>query len=88
MADTVRCWLAERTYDDRNLVTLAYATPDGERVLRQECSANLLSRGGGVTAAVDVDPDRLAPVADETTRERYAAEVERVSAERAPDETV
>ncbi|WP_254536164.1 hypothetical protein [Halomarina litorea] len=83
---TVRLWLVERDYDSRNLVTLVYATPDGERYLRQERSAHLLK--DGVTAAVDTAPSDLTVVDDEETRERYAAEADRMRDRHAPDETV
>lgn len=85
---TVRCWLVERTFDDRNLVTLVYATPDGERYQRRERSANSLRAGTGVTAAVDVAPAELEPVADPDTRDRYATEAERVARSHDPDETL
>ena len=75
--ETVQLWLVERDYDDRNLVTLVYATPDGERFQRHERSAHLLSRQG-VTAATEADPSDLEAVDDDETRERYAEEVERV----------
>jgi hypothetical protein len=83
----VQVWLVERDYDDRNLVTLVYATPDGERYQRHERSAHLLSRQG-VTAATDAAPDDLEPVDDETTRERYAEEVERMRERHDPDDSV
>jgi len=85
--DTVQLWLVERSYDTRNLITLIYATPDGERYLQKERSAHLLS-GDGVTVAVDVTPDELAPVGDEETRERYEQEAQRMRERHAPDETV
>lgn len=87
-ADSVRLWLVERDYDDRNLVTLIYATPDGERYHQREQSAHLLSQGDGVTAAVDADPDDLAAVGDEATRERYASEVERMRERHDPGDSV
>lgn len=86
--ETVRAWLVERSYDDRNLITLVYATPDGGRVLRKEQSATVMhQRGREVTAAVDVTPDALTAV-DPEDRERYAAEVERMRARHEPDEEV
>jgi hypothetical protein len=85
--EAVQVWLVERDYDDRNLVTLVYATPDGDRYQRHERSAHLLSRQG-VGAATDADPDDLEPVDDEERRERYAAEVERMRDRHDPDETV
>lgn len=84
MTDT-RAWLVERGYDDRGLITLVYATPDGERSLRREVSSALLD---GVTAAIDVDPDRLEPVDDADTRERYAHEAARMRERHDPDEAV
>lgn len=86
-ADTVQVWLVERDYDDRNLVTLVYATPDGERYQRHERSAHLLSNQG-VTAATDADPGDLEPVDDDGTCERYAEEVARVRERHDPDDTI
>jgi hypothetical protein len=87
-ADTVRCWLVERTYTDRGLVDMTYATPDGSRAHRRQVSATVLrQRGTGTTAAVAVGPSELEPVDDER-RERYAAEVGRVRADHDPDDEV
>ena len=85
--DTVQLWLVERDYDDRNLVTLVYATPDGERYQRHERSAHLLSRQG-VTAATEADPDDLESVDDEERRDRYAREVERMCERHDPGDDV
>lgn len=88
-SDSVRAWLVERGYDDRGVITLVYATPDGERIHRRGQSATVMrQRGNDVTAAVDVDPEDLEPVDDEETRERYAAEAGRVAERRDPDEAV
>ncbi|MFB6089910.1 MAG: hypothetical protein ABEJ97_02520 [Halobellus sp.] len=88
-AGTVRCWLAERTYTDRGLVDMVYATPDGSRVRRKQVSTTVMrQRGSGTAAAVDVDRDDLEPVDDEATRERYAAEVERVREQHDPDDEI
>ena len=85
--ETVRAWLVERSYDDRNLITLVYATPDGTRALRKEQSATVMhQQGSRVTAAVDVAPDALSPVDDD--RERYAAEADRMREQHAPDDEV
>lgn len=86
MTDEIRCWLVDRSYDDKGLLTLAYATPDGERVYRRELAAAAASRID-VTAARDVEPDRLEPVEDED-RERYAAEAERMAERHEPDDAV
>ncbi|SFL39317.1 hypothetical protein SAMN04487950_3612 [Halogranum rubrum] len=85
--ETVQLWLVERTYDDRNLITLVYATPDGEQMLQKEIAATLMQqRGTGATAAIDVEPDRLNDTPDEETRERYATEAERTAEQYDPDE--
>lgn len=85
--ETERAWMVERSYDSRNLVTLVYATPDGERYLQKELSANMLPQVA-TTAAIDVEPDRLADVADDETRERYAEEAARMADQHDPDEEV
>lgn len=87
MAETVRVWLVEREYDDKGLVRLVYATPDGNRRRVSERSANML-RDGGVTAAMDADPERLDDVTDPETAERYRDEVERVRDRHDPDEAI
>lgn len=85
--DTVRCWLVERDYNDKGLVTLVYATPDGERCLQSNRSSTMLTRQD-VTAATDADPERLRPVEDAATRDRYASEVDRMRERHDPDEAV
>lgn len=86
--ETIRCWLVERSsYGDERMVTLVYATPAGDRQLTKQLSPNLLMRKR-VTAAVDVEPERLEPVADDETRERYAAEAERMAERHEPDAEV
>ena len=87
MTETERCWLVERDYFDEDLVTLVYATPDGSRHLTQQLSTALLGKKPP-TAAKDVETDRLEPVADEETRERYATEAERMATQHDPDDRV
>ncbi|MFP8955540.1 hypothetical protein ACLI4Y_02345 [Natrialbaceae archaeon A-CW3] len=84
--DTIRCWLVERTFDDRNLVTTVYATPDGSRYRQREQSATALRNGSPVTAATDIEVANLEPVPDTETQERYASEASRVAAEHDPDD--
>jgi hypothetical protein len=85
---TVRCWLVERSsFGDERMVTLVYAPPSGDRHVKQQLSPNLLRRKR-VTAATDVEPDRLEPVADSETQERYAAEADRMARNHDPDEEV
>ena len=87
--DAVRCWLVERTYTDRGLVDMVYATPDGSHVRRKQLSTTIMrQRGSGTSAAVDVERADLDPVDDETVRERYAAEVERMRKQYDPDDEV
>ena len=86
MADDERVWLVERSYSDKGLVTIVYATTDGERHLRKQLSSNMLARTD-VTAAEDVDPDRLTPT-DPDDRERYAAEASRMAETHDPEDTV
>ncbi len=87
MPDTERLWLVEREYDDESLVELVYATPDGSGCVVKHLSVQLL-RSKEITAAIDADPDRVDPVGDEATRERYASEVERVSEHNDPDDVL
>lgn len=87
MPETVECWLVERSYNDRDLVTLVYATPDGERARTKEIPMTAIANGGiVVTAAKRVDDEDLEPVDDEGTRDRYREEVERVRSDHAPDD--
>ena len=84
---TQRCWLVERTFDDRNLVRLVYATPDGTRYQQRERAATSLERSP-VTAAVDVDAAALERTPDEETRDRYAGEASRTAEQYEPDEPI
>ncbi|PSQ11824.1 hypothetical protein BRC93_04045 [Halobacteriales archaeon QS_5_70_15] len=84
--ERVRAWLVERDYDDRGLVSVVYATPDGERALRRELSARMLQRDP-TTAAREVPVPDLEPV-PEADRERYRREAERVRGNHRPDEEI
>ena len=87
--DTVRCWLVERTYTDRGLVDMVYATPDGSQHRRKQVSTTIMrQRGVGTTAAVDVDRDELEPVDGSETQKRYASEVERMREQYDPGDEV
>ena len=85
--EEVRVWLVERTYTDKGLVTLVYATPDGERAVTKQRSEQMLARTE-ITAAADVDPDTLEPVAEAEMVARYAAEVERMRESHEPGDAV
>jgi len=82
----VRTWLVERDYDDRGLVSVVYATEDGERALRRELSARLLERDP-TTAAREVPVADLEPV-PEVDRERYRREAARVRENHDPNEEI
>jgi hypothetical protein len=84
--DSVRCWLVDRQSRDENLVTLVYATPDGERHLTKQLSFQLLSRQP-TTAAVDADPEKLEPTAADE-RDRYATQAQSMAEQHDPDDEV
>jgi hypothetical protein len=85
MAET-RVWLVERAYNDKGMVRLVYATTDGDRYLRKQLSERMLMQRD-VTAAVDVDDDRLEDTADEN-RQRYADEASRMADQHDPDDAI
>ncbi|WP_440766374.1 hypothetical protein [Natronorubrum sp. DTA7] len=85
---TVQCWLVERTFDDRNLVTIVYATPDGSRYQQRERSATSLRTGSEVTAATEIPETELESVPDDETRKRYAEEAERTAEQYDPGEPI
>ena len=87
-ADTVRVWLVERDYDDRDLITLVYATPDGKRMIQKEQAASTIARGNGITAAREVEVDRLETVPTADLTERYASEAARVMESNDPDDPI
>jgi len=87
MTETVQCWLVERDYWDKNLVTLVYATPDGERAQTSQRSTTMLRRDPP-TAATEVPVEDLEQVTDEDERDRYAREVERVRDQCGPEDEI
>ncbi|PSQ51514.1 hypothetical protein BRD12_03555 [Halobacteriales archaeon SW_12_67_38] len=83
----VRVWLVERGYNNRDLIVLKYATPDGDRVFRRELAAQAIDLDT-VTAAKDVSPDNLESVTETDVQERYEAEATRMVDEHDPDDTI
>ena len=84
---TERVWLVERSYGrSEDLVTLVYASRDGERQVTRQLSRTVLSRTE-MTAARDVPLERLETVPEEE-RERYRDEAVRMADSHDPDETV
>jgi hypothetical protein len=86
--DSEQLWLVDRTYTDKGLITLVYATTDGKRCLQKQRSMTMLQQGADVTAATEADPEDLESVDDPETREQYADEATRMADQRDPDETV
>ncbi|MFC4542676.1 hypothetical protein ACFO5R_12165 [Halosolutus amylolyticus] len=86
-SDDVRVWLVERGYNNRNLIVLKYATPEGDRFFRKELASQVVDMDT-VTAAKDVSEDDLEPVDETAVQNRYADEAARMAAERDPDDTV
>jgi hypothetical protein len=88
--ETVRVWLAERTYgdDEQNLIILTYATLDGERYLRKERALTSFTGPDRETkAALDVPPSDLGE-ASEDEREYLAEAAGRTAARNDPDDAV
>ncbi|WP_128476685.1 hypothetical protein [Halorussus pelagicus] len=85
--DDEQLWLVERTYTDKGMISLVYATTDGERYLQKQRSMNMLNHID-VTAAVDADPESLDDVDDDETREQYASEASRMAEKHDPDEAI
>ncbi|GAA0649988.1 hypothetical protein [Salarchaeum japonicum] len=83
MSET-RVWLVYREYTDKGLLSLVYATPDGERVLHKERSLHAAEP----TAATTVDDDTLEPVTDAERREQYQKEVGRMMERHDPEDVV
>lgn len=85
--DSAQLWLVERDYNDKGLVTLVYATADGEQCVQQNRSSQMLSRQG-VTAAETVETAKLQTVEDADRRDRYAHEAQRMAEKHDPDSEV
>lgn len=82
----VRVWLVDRTYNDKGMVELVYATTDGERYHHRQLSEPMLVQQS-VTAAEDVAEDRLEPTGEED-REYYRSEASRMAEDHDPNEEV
>lgn len=62
-----------------------YATPGGERYLRNERATTSFGDDRPTTAALDVAPERLGTVEDRETRRQYADEATQTADDRDPD---
>ena len=59
-ADAIQCWLVERTYTDRGLVDMTYATPDGSRAHRRQVSTTVMrQRGAGTRERYASEVERM-----------------------------
>jgi hypothetical protein len=86
--ETAQTWLVERSYgQSEDLVTLVYATTDGEHHVKQQFSHQMLY-DKEITAGREVPVDRLEAVSDEQERDRYREEATRVAEKHDPDEEV
>jgi hypothetical protein len=85
--EAVRVWLVERGYNNRDLIILKYATPDGEQLFRRELASQAIGVDT-VTAAKDVPHSDLEAVDDPDIQERYEAEVTRMTDKHDPDDSI
>lgn len=88
--DPVCVWLVERTYsdDEQNMIVLTYATTDGRQYFRKERALTSFDDVRDTTAAVTALPKNLGAVTDETERERYAVEAQRMAERHDPDDVI
>lgn len=84
MSEDVTVWFVHREYTDKGLITLEYATPDGEWVFVKQISP----QSSDPTAAKEVSEADLQRVNDPETRDRYRSEAARVQDRHDPDDTV
>lgn len=82
--DGVAVWLVQREFTDKGLLTLVYATTDGERKLVEQRSATRLA---DVTAGQTVSPERLDPT-EPSNRDRFATEATRMAEHHDQDDDV
>ncbi|MFB6266722.1 MAG: hypothetical protein ABEI31_03605 [Halodesulfurarchaeum sp.] len=86
MADgePVRAWLVDRTYTDKGLISLVYATEDGTRYQHKQQSLH----APDPTAAIETPPDELERVEDEADRAKYREAASRMAENHDPDDRV
>lgn len=84
MSDTERVWLVFREYTDKGMLSLVYATVDGERTFTKQRAMH----AGDPTAALEVDPDDLDPVEDSQNRASYTQEAKRMRNRHDPEDQV
>lgn len=82
----VQCWLVERDVWDEDLVTIVYATTDGEYHHQRQLSGGMLYEID-VTAGKEFPREDLEPT-PASERERYAAEAQRMAQRHDPTDIV
>lgn len=85
-AERVQCWLVERDVWDEDLVTIVYATTDGQYHHQRQLSGGMLYEidvtAGKRFARTDLEPT------PESEQDRYAAEAQRMAERHDPDDSV
>lgn len=84
MSDTERVWLVFREYTDKGMLTLVYATVDGEHKLTKQRAMH----AGDPRAAIDADSADLDPVEDPQDRASYTQEAKRMRNRHDPEDRV
>jgi hypothetical protein len=84
MSDTERLWLVFREYTDKGMLSLVYATVDGERKFTKQRAMH----AGDPTAALEVETEDLQPVEDPQDRASYTQEAKRMRDRHDPDDQV
>jgi hypothetical protein len=87
VTDTVQCWLVERDVWDEDVVTLVYATTDGEQFFKRQLASDLVYHTD-VTAGRRVAMSDLEAVRDAADRQRYRDEAQRMASRHDPDDVV
>lgn len=81
-----RVWFVNRSFDDGRIITVTYATGDGEESLTRQHNLSTLS--DGVPVSIEVASDELSTVSDPERQAQYRNEVARIRAEHDLDDRV
>ncbi|OIB57363.1 hypothetical protein [Natrialba sp. SSL1] len=84
-SNEVRVWLVEHGYNNRDLILLKHATPDGSQIFRKEVASQALDT---VSAAKEASDANLETVEDPAVQERYADEAARMAEKHDSDDPV
>lgn len=86
MSEPRRLWLVDRSFDDGRIITVTYATMEGDATLTKQY--NLPSISDGVPVSLEAQSDELTHIEDEKQRTMYRDEAERVRSQHTPDDRV